>query len=159
MVTKKIKEIFVKIGETLSIDNIVQTNWNKVKDVKTSYSNNHSVNIQIGNVTITSSDPVVNIVIEGDVHNVSNVAGDINVSGSSEHVSTTSGDIKIGGNVDGDINSTSGDIHVGDKVTGNAFTKSGDIWVEVLHGEAKTISGDITISKQMRAETVKHDNC
>ena len=67
---------------------------------------------------VTSGDPVVNISVEGDAGDISNVAGDVSVSGNCKTIKTTSGDIKAG-NVNGGVSSISGDIEISGNVSGD----------------------------------------
>lgn len=69
---------------------------------------------------------VINIVVNGDVTEVSTSSGDIVVNGNAGSVQSTSGDIRCG-NVTEDVQTTSGDITCGDILEGDARSVSGDI--------------------------------
>lgn len=77
-------------------------------------------------VDIDNDMKTINIVITGDVKNISARSSDIYVQGNAHTVETVSGDITIGGD------------------TQSANTTSGDIEANSINN-AKTISGDISI--------------
>ena len=101
---KSILNMVIKIGKSLVVDGNTLSWWDGKKNISTSYGRGN-VNIQIGNCSVTSGDPVVNISVEGDAGDISNVAGD---------VKTTSGDITADG-IFGDASSMSGDVNIKQK--------------------------------------------
>lgn len=70
---------------------------------------------------------VFNIVIHGDVENISGEVASVTVHGNAGSVSTMSGDAIIEGDVNGNVKTMSGDVKVKGNVTGNVKSMSGDI--------------------------------
>ena len=110
---KSILNMVIKIGKSLVVDGNTLSWWDGKKNISTSYGRGN-VNIQIGNCSVTSGDPVVNISVEGDAGDISNVAGDVTVSGNCKTIKTTSGDITADG-ISGDASSMSGDVNIKQK--------------------------------------------
>jgi DUF4097 and DUF4098 domain-containing protein YvlB len=71
--------------------------------------------------------PVFNIVVEGNVEQVSGDFATITVNGDSGPVKTMSGDVAVQGDVMGDAKTMSGDVRVAGGITGKVSTMSGDI--------------------------------
>ena len=70
---------------------------------------------------------IINIIINGDVDNVSTVSGDIVIKGNARNtVTSTSGDIEICGNVEGSVNTVSGDV-AAKTISGGVSSVSGNI--------------------------------
>ena len=132
---KSILNMVIKIGKSLIVDGDTLSWWDGKKNISTSYGRGN-VNIQIGNCSVTSGDPVVNISVEGDAGDISNVAGDV-------------GDIKVG-NVNGGVSSLSGDIEISGNVTGDVKTTSGDITADGISGNASSMSGDVNIKQKTK---------
>ena len=147
---KSVLNMVIKIGDSLVINGEKQTNWNGRKNISTSY-NNRNVKIQIGNCSITSDDPIVNISVEGDAGDINNVAGDITVNGNCKTVKTTSGNINVN-NVSGGVSTISGDVEISGNINGDVKTTSGDITANDISGATKSISGDINI--RQKAKTI-----
>ena len=145
---KSILNMVIKIGKSLVVDGDTLSWWDGKKSISTSYGRGN-VNIQIGNCSVTSGDPVVNISVEGDAGDVNNVAGDVNVSGNCKTIKTTSGDIKAG-NVNGGVSSISGDIEISGNVGGDVKTTSGDITADGISGNASSMSGDVNIKQKTK---------
>ena len=110
---KSILNMVIKIGKSLVVDGNILSWWDGKKNISTSYGRGN-VNIQIGNCSVTSGDPVVNISVEGDAGDISNVAGDVTVSGNCKTIKTTSGDITADG-ISGNASSMSGDVNIKQK--------------------------------------------
>jgi hypothetical protein len=110
---KSILNMVIKIGKSLVVDGNTLSCWDGKKNISTSYGRGN-VNIQIGNCSVTSGDPVVNISVEGDAGDISNVAGDVTVSGNCKTIKTTSGDITADG-ISGNASSMSGDVNIKQK--------------------------------------------
>lgn len=97
--------------------------------------NGNNISVVNGVVTIDGKrvdnlpdQPVINIIIEGDVSgSVSNDSGDIKVTGSAGSVKSSNGNITIGGSADSSVQTTNGNIKVRGNVKGNATTVNGDI--------------------------------
>lgn len=68
----------------------------------------------------------ITITIQGDNNTVNSEGANITVNGNANNVSTKSGDIWIGGDAN-DVSAVSGDIEVIGSVHGNCKTVSGDI--------------------------------
>lgn len=68
----------------------------------------------------------ITIVVQGDNNTVTSEGANITVNGNANNVSTKSGDIWIGGDAN-DVSAVSGDIEVIGSVHGNCKTVSGDI--------------------------------
>ena len=88
-------------------------------------------NIRVGN-NVVSFDAItdsrnINVVINGDVENLSTMSADVIVHGNAGDVESKSGDITVEGEVRGDVESVSGDIDVKGSVCGRVKTVSGDI--------------------------------
>jgi hypothetical protein len=71
--------------------------------------------------------PVFNIIIEGNVEQVSGEFATITVNGDSGSVKSVSGDVNVKGSVSGSASSVSGDVRVAGNVGGSVSTVSGDI--------------------------------
>jgi formylmethanofuran dehydrogenase subunit C len=70
--------------------------------------------------------PVLNVVVTGDVAELETASGDVSVAGSVGAVTTTAGDVTCG-DVRGNLETVSGDIRCG-RVSGDVETLSGDIY-------------------------------
>ena len=68
----------------------------------------------------------ITIVVQGDNNTVSSDCADITVNGNANNVSTKSGDVEISGNAN-EVSTVSGDIEVMGSIHGNCKTVSGDI--------------------------------
>ena len=71
--------------------------------------------------------PVFNIVVEGNVGEVSGDFATVTVAGDAGSVKTMSGDAKVDGNVNGSVSTMSGDVRVKGSIGGSVSTMSGDI--------------------------------
>jgi lipopolysaccharide assembly outer membrane protein LptD (OstA) len=97
----------------------------------------------IDGVDVSPDSKIINVLVHGDVNNLSvDSANEIVVAGDCSQVNTSSGDVEVGGNVDY-INTTSGDVKVDGDVMENVATTSGDIECSKVGGNASTRSGDI----------------
>lgn len=83
-------------------------------------------NIIVGDQSVTVTEKVVNVTIEGSVGDVNTSSGDFKVTGDVGSISTASGDVEVTGN-SGKIKTMSGDVTVGGSVSGGVSTMSGDI--------------------------------
>jgi len=103
--------------------------------------------VTINGVDVTPDTKIVNIVVEGNVEEVSaDYCDKIIVNGNVTTVTTTSGDIQCK-DVAGNAKSSSGDIECGD-VGGDVQSTSGDVKAENITGNVKTVSGDIKYRKE-----------
>ena len=99
--------------------------------------------IIIDGVDVSPDSKIINVLVHGDVNNLSvDSADEIVVAGDCTQVNTSSGDVEVGGNVD-KINTTSGDVKVDGDVNGSVSSSSGDIECSKILGNASTRSGDI----------------
>ena len=71
--------------------------------------------------------PVYNIVVEGNVEEISGEFASVTVNGDAHTVSTISDNAKISNNVSGNVSSVSGNVNVQGSVTGRASSVSGNV--------------------------------
>lgn len=88
----------------------------------------------IGGNRITCGNRIAGITIDGNVNSIQKLPN-IVVNGNVGNVSSTSGDIEIHGNVNGSVSAVSGDVDVRGSVAGSVSTVSGD--VEVRNNQSK----------------------
>ena len=81
-----------------------------------------------GSTVMTTSDKIITITLNGDAKSVETVSGTVNVYG----------------NVIGNVRTTSGDVHVEGDVGQDVSTVSGDVEAEVIEGNVKTVSGNVS---------------
>ena len=81
---KSILNMVIKIGKSLVVDGNTLSWWDGKKNISTSYGRGN-VNIQIGNCSVTSGDPVVNISVEGDAGDIPEFDKEFNILDDYEH--------------------------------------------------------------------------
>ena len=80
-----------------------------------------------GKVVELDEAPVYNIVVEGNVEEISGEFASITVNGDARTVSTISGNAEVGNNVSGNVSSVSGNVNVQGSVAGRASSVSGNV--------------------------------
>lgn len=117
---------------------IISVNGRQVKSIKgpihsmvTSddaiYVNNQKIDLNENDSSPRRQPLKVEVVVQGNVKDVTTKSGNVNIVGTVEHVEATSGCVTIKGNVNGTVRCTSGTIDIEGNVSGDVKCTSGVI--------------------------------
>jgi hypothetical protein len=133
------KNFFKKLVNLVTVSDITYSNVNSI------VQRNNELYID-GKLVDLKNQLVVNVIVEGDINEVSVTSGEVLCSGVIQKVKSTSGRVIVKGNIDGNVKTTSGKIITEGYIGGSVSTTSGNVTCSKSVNSIKTLSGDIKIT-------------